>query len=249
MPAAIDEQIRRKVVQQWINGFPRDAIAAENDIGAGTVTSIINYYKIGLDNSEFEAARELTVEAKKQKLSLSDLASHFRLYNFIRKSGANYEKVESFITRVSTGDIPPENIIQCINQLYEITRGQSIPLHELPGYMEKKLEEKQRIDEEVQQADATLQSKKVTIEAINEHVQLNEKLNKHNLSTQDIDKLLKLVVNAQGYGFEAKIIVGKLSNIKRLEKKEKQLRSRCEIFSKQAAKYKEILPLQLCKLA
>jgi hypothetical protein len=31
--------------------------------------------------------------------------------------------------------------------------------------------------------------------------------------------------------------------MKRLEKKEKQLRSRCEIFSKQAAKYKDILPL------
>ena len=34
-----------------------------------------------------------------------------------------------------------------------------------------------------------------------------------------------------------------MRGIQRLEKKEKQLRGRCEIFTKQAAKYKSILPL------
>jgi hypothetical protein len=52
MPSPIDEQIRRKVIQQWFNGFPRDKIALENNIGAGTVTSIVNNYKVGLDNSD-----------------------------------------------------------------------------------------------------------------------------------------------------------------------------------------------------
>jgi hypothetical protein len=36
MPTAIDEQIRRKVIQQWVSGLPRDKIATENNIGAGT---------------------------------------------------------------------------------------------------------------------------------------------------------------------------------------------------------------------
>ncbi|MFL6433023.1 MAG: hypothetical protein ACJ71O_04720 [Nitrososphaeraceae archaeon] len=53
----------------------------------------------------------------------------------------------------------------------------------------------------------------MSIETINEHVKLNEKLNQHNLSFQDIDKLLKLVVNAKKYGFEPKKIVGKLKKI------------------------------------
>jgi hypothetical protein len=35
---------------------------------------------------------------------------------------------------------------------------------------------------------------------------------------------LKLVVNAQGFGFDAKKFVQKLSNVKELEKKEKGLR-------------------------
>jgi hypothetical protein len=60
---------------------------------------------------------------------------------------------------------------------------------------------------------------------------------------QDINVLVKLVVNAKRYGFDAKKIVGKLSNIKEIEKREKGLRGNCVIFSKQAAKYKEIIPL------
>jgi hypothetical protein len=38
-------------------------------------------------------------------------------------------------------------------------------------------------------------------------------------------------------------IAGKLRGLQRLEKKEKQLKGRCKIFTKQAAKYKDILPL------
>jgi cell fate (sporulation/competence/biofilm development) regulator YmcA (YheA/YmcA/DUF963 family) len=36
-----------------------------------------------------------------------------------------------------------------------------------------------------------LQSKNATIEAINEHMKLKEVLDKHGISTQDVDKLLK----------------------------------------------------------
>jgi hypothetical protein len=83
----------------------------------------------------------------------------------------------------------------------------------------------------------------VNIEAINEHIQLKEKLNDYNLTTQDIDKLLNLLVNAKEYGFDSKLIVRKLRSIKRLEKKEEKLQNNCEILSKQLIKYKEIIPL------
>jgi CheY-like chemotaxis protein len=100
-----------------------------------------------------------------------------------------------------------------------------------------------QIKKKIDEADAVLQRKNVTLEAINEYLKLNEELEKHGLSTQDIDKLLNLLLNAREYQFDAKKIVGKLRGIQRLEKKEKQLRGRCEIFTKQAAKYKSILPL------
>jgi hypothetical protein len=48
----------------------------------------------------------------------------------------------------------------------------------------------------------------MSIEAINEHIKLNEELNKHGLSTHDIPRLLNLLVNAKEYGFDAKKILG-----------------------------------------
>jgi hypothetical protein len=72
-------------------------------------------------------------------LNWSDLASHYRLYNFI-KFGASEEKVESFITNVSTGDVPPNEIIELVNQLHQISKTESIPLDQVPGYIERKLE-------------------------------------------------------------------------------------------------------------
>jgi hypothetical protein len=74
-------------------------------------------------------------------------------------------------------------------------------------------------------------------------VKLNEKLNEYNLSFEDIDKLLNVLVNARDNGFDAKKIVAKLRSIKRLENKEKGLRRNCVIFSKQADNYKGIIPL------
>jgi hypothetical protein len=97
-----------------------------------------------------------------------------------------------------------------VNQLYDISKSQSIPLHELPDYIEKKLEDKQKIDEEIKQADAVLQSKKVTIEALNEHLKLSKELDKDGISTHDIDRLLKPLLNAKKYGFDSKEIASKL---------------------------------------
>jgi alcohol dehydrogenase class IV len=77
-----------------------------------------------------------------------------------------------------------------------------IPLDHVPEYVKQKLEEKEKIHEQIKEADETLQSKNVNIQAINEHLALNEKLKEHGLSTQDIDKLLKILANAARYGFD-----------------------------------------------
>ena len=47
----------------------RHKIAIQNNIGAGTVSSIVDSYKIGLDNLDFGSFSELMVEAKKQGMT------------------------------------------------------------------------------------------------------------------------------------------------------------------------------------
>ena len=185
----------------------------------------------------------MAIDANRQGLNLSELASHFKLYNYFIKSEAAEDEIETFITNVSSGDVSPDKVIALVNQLFNISKAELIPLDQVSAYIKQKLEEKQKIEEEIKEADAILQSKNVNIETINEHIQLNERLNAYGLSTHNIDEFLNLLSNAKDNGFDGKKIVGKLRKIKRLEKKEEGLKNNCTIFAKQLTKYKEIIPL------
>ena len=140
--------------------------------------TIVNYFKIGLNATEFDSARELALQTKKQGLNLSDLASNFRLHNFIKTFGASENTIESFIANAISMDIAPEKVIELVNQLVDISKTQSIPLHEVPDYITQKLEEKKKIEDEIKEVDNLLQSKNVNVEAINEYIQLREELYK-----------------------------------------------------------------------
>jgi len=242
MPAPIDEIVKRRVVQQWLAGEAREKIIADNDIAAGTVLIIVDEYKVGLDNFELDSFRELTIQARKRGISSSDLASFFRLYNFFRGSGAKENEIESFITNINSGYITPGKAIELVNQIHDISKSESVSPDQLPGYIKQKLEEKKQIDEEIRQADTILQTKNVKSKTINEYTKLNEKLNRQGLSTQDVNKLVKLEVNANKHGFDTEKIVGKLSNIERLEKRKKGLEKNCTVLSKWVTKYTDIIP-------
>jgi hypothetical protein len=192
---------------------------------------------------DFDSIRQLAVEARQHGWNFTDLASHARLYNYFIKSGASEKAIESFITKVSTTDVSPEQTIELVYQLHEISRSESIPLDQVSGYINQKIEEKKKIDDQIKEADAILQGKNVSIEAINEHLQLNKELKKYRLSTKDIHRLLNLLLAAKEYRYSPGKIVAKLRNVKRLENKESKLKNSCDVLSKQAEKYKEIIPL------
>jgi hypothetical protein len=73
MPAAIDQAIKKQVIAQYLQGVSRDRIAVDNDIGAGTVTNIIDEWKKGVQDSDYESIRELSVFCKKQGTTLTVL--------------------------------------------------------------------------------------------------------------------------------------------------------------------------------
>ena len=101
--------------------------------------------------------------------------------------------------------------------------------------------EKQKIEEQIQEeVDAVLQTKNVKAKAINEYTKLTEKLTKYGLSTQDVNKLVRFVMGAKRYGFDPKNVGAKMSNIKQLEKRERELIRTCAELAKQRTKYRAI---------
>ena len=244
MPAAIDTQVKKQVINQWLSGDSRDRIAADNNIGAGTVSNIINEWKKGIKDSDYESIRELAVFSKKEGLNLSELASRFRLYNYIIKLGANEDNIESFIANCMNGanSLPPEKIIDLTNQLFDIAKSESISPDEVPDLIKQKLEEKQRLEEQIQEAGAILQSKNVDIETINEFVRLKEHLTKYNLSLEDPTRLLSILQTIKQIGYEPQKIVAVFASMKSLRQKERQLKNNCKMFERRAERYQHILP-------
>ena len=160
MPAAIDSQVKKQVINQWLSGDSRDRIAADNGIGAGTVSNIINEWKKGIENSDYDSVRELAVYSKKEGFGLSDIASSTRLSNYIKKLGANQDQIESFIANIANSS-EPEKLIDVANQVARVSRSESIPLEDLEDHVKQKLAEKQRLEEQIQEASSLLESKNV----------------------------------------------------------------------------------------
>jgi hypothetical protein len=248
MPAAINEQTRKQVVQQWVSGDSRYKIAIDNDVGEGTVSGIVNDWKRGIEDSEYESVRQLAIQSKKQGLALSDLASRFRLYNIIKKLGVNEDQIESFISNctirgVADSSLPPEKIVHLVNQLFNISKSESIALEKVPDCIKQKLQQKEKLEEQIKEVEAVLQSKNAAIEAIDEYIHLNEELSKHSLSTKHISKLVNAIKNVEQQGDDTKKIVAMARNIKSLRDSEKHLRNNCEILANRIDRHKEILPL------
>jgi hypothetical protein len=61
---------------------------------------------------------------------------------------------------------------EIVNQIYDISKSESVSPYQLPNYVRQKQEGKQRIEEQIQEVNAILQTKNVKAKAINEHVKV-----------------------------------------------------------------------------
>jgi hypothetical protein len=242
MPAAIPDEIRNRAIKQWFSGDTRAKIASDNIIGEGSVTNIVSDLTRDWLTRNLDPLGKLDIG---QGLTTGDLGPRLRLYNYIKKLGADGDQIESFITNCVNGvdSLPPEKIIDLTNQLFDIAKSESIPPAEVPVYTKQKLEEKNRLEEQILEAGTVIQSKNVDTETINEFNQLKEHLSKHNLSLEDPTRLLSILQTIKQIGYEPRKIVATFASMKALRQKERQLKSNCEILEKRMSDARQVLPL------
>jgi hypothetical protein len=242
MPSAIGSQVKKQVINQWLSGDSRDRIAAANNIGAGTVSNIINEWKKGVEHSDYENIRELAVFSKKQGLNLSKHACSIRLNNYIKNIGTNSDEIESFIANLANSP-EPEKLIDVANQVARVSRSESIPLADLETHVKRKQEEVQRLEEEIKHKRAILESTNLDVQTISEYTHLKEELSKYRLSTEDPTRLLSILRTIKQIGYDPQKIVGRFSYIESLRQTEKGLKNNCKIIEERIDRCREVLPL------
>jgi hypothetical protein len=242
LPAAIDTQVKKQVINQWLSGDSRDRIAADIQIGAGTVSNIINEWKKGIEDSNYDSVRELAVYSKKEGFGLSHIAASIRLSNYIQKLGANQDQIESFIANLANSP-DPKKLIDVANQVAHLSRSESIPLEDVGNHVKQKEEEKQRLDEEIEHKCAILESTNVEIQTINEYKQLKAELNKYHLSSEEPERLVTVLNNMKHCRYDPKKIVAEFARLNSLRGSERILKNNCKMFENRMSEYRQVLPL------
>jgi hypothetical protein len=244
MPTALDESVREQVTRLWFTGETRKNIAAECQIGVGSVTNIVSEWTKGLVSSDYESMRELAVQLKKEGMTFAQLMSINRHRKYIEKLGANEDQIESLIVNLidSAKSIPPERIAEMTDQIFEIAKTESISPAEVPAYVKQKMEEKQRIEEEIQKAGAILEEKNVQIRTIEEYKKLEEELKNHGLSLEALGTLVSILQTINQIGYDPRKIVTALSRITSFKETERRLKRECKALEMQLARHKEVLP-------
>ena len=83
MSNPIPHKIKVQVIHEWIQGIPRDKIAENNDIGRGTVTNIIQQFKINIP--DIDLMRHTALQIKKEDLEIFSFAASTRLRKLLEQ--------------------------------------------------------------------------------------------------------------------------------------------------------------------
>ncbi|HZC50243.1 MAG TPA: hypothetical protein VE244_14420 [Nitrososphaeraceae archaeon] len=246
MRQRVPTHIKEEVIRKWLSGEQRDKIASDMSMGAGTVTNIISEMKEEIGIPTADTLRVLATELKRLNINASQCAKGFKLLNIINSLGAQKEEnIESFLTQIynlcTSKNIPPEAIVNITQQI--VALGETIPFSQIPEYMQQKIEEKQRLEQEIRtlretklsaqnECDEALRSSSITIDTLHEYMRLREcLLEEYGLSIDDDDtlpKLINVISNLKHSGYNAKTITKKLSNINNLQTREKELQSQVD---------------------
>jgi hypothetical protein len=192
MPAAIDPIIKQRVIAQYLQGVSRDRIAADNGIGTGTVSNILDEWKKGVQDSDYESIRELSVFCKKQGITLNTLASCIRQNNYIQSLGANANEsaLESLIANLANyPDRDPANLIEAAAQISE----SGIPLEKLEDHVKALMAEKETLQRDIDEGRAILDGVDQDVESrrklMEEYAQMKAEMRRYGIGPEDPKKI------------------------------------------------------------
>ena len=242
MPIGISHDTRNQVIREWLAGEPRDKIASDTELAAGTITNIVRDWRHELGYPTADALRQLAIDLKRLGISTVDCAIGFRIVNIIKRLGlveADEEKrLESFVSDIYNKckyyGLMPDKLVTLAMQILDLL--ESIPLLQIPNYVEEKSKDKQKLEEEIKnllerkssiqlEYEEALRKKKVTIDMLQEFTHMQDTLIEYDLSIEDTPNLVNALNNAQQLGYDANAIADKISMIESLEEKEKELKN------------------------
>src|SRR5215469_498615 len=246
MPAAIDPIVKQRVIAQYLQGVSRDTIAAYNGIGTGTVSNIIDEWKKGIQDSDYESIRELSVFYKKQGITLNTLASCIRLNNYIESLGAsaNESTLESLIANLANyPDRDPAKLIEAAAQISE----SGIPLEKLEEHVNTLKSEKETLQREIDENRAILDDVYEDVESrrklVEEYAQMRAEMRRYGMGPEDPRKIQTCFQRLKNANYNAEEVIAGYANMETLRKERIELDEEQQTFEARLATVTDVMPL------
>ena len=93
MGGRIPQPVKLEVIRKWLQGYSRDEIAKDSDIGTGTVSGIMQ--KCRHDDTDFDLLRGVAVELRSHGLQVKDFAPLLRLKSLLEEKEIQLEMPEN----------------------------------------------------------------------------------------------------------------------------------------------------------
>jgi hypothetical protein len=254
----ITKELKDKVIREYLRGKSRNQNARDSGLGAGTVTNIIQEFNNKLEEYEPEAMRELAVQLRKAGIEPNDCVRGAQIVNKMSDLGIDKDKcltvIETLQTRSIEKGVHPEKCGELISHLFEISKSEPMPLDEVPNYVRQKVQEKERLDAEVDvretqiknlkaQTDTQLRQNNVTMENINSYLVLRQELADLGIPETDIERTMNVIRNFNEEGFDANRIVKIASTALSLEEQVSDLSNQCHLFRDAVSRYQNLVQI------
>ncbi len=233
MPARLPENYKSLVIQQWLRGEQRDKIAVDNGLSAGSVTNIVNEYRMDLGFPRIDELRELTVTLKRIGITAAQCALGFRIASIMLRIGVREDSLESFILHVYNRckdiGLSPEKIAFHLADLLEFSK--TVPLSKIADYIKEKTNEKRELEEQIENlkmqievlqerkshaesaSDKALQDERMTSSGLKWYTDLRTELSKYGIPVDDISRLAKLADNIRQYDYDAEKVIDEFRDV------------------------------------
>ena len=237
MPSRLPTNTKSLVIQQWLKGYQRDKISANSGLSAGAVTNIVNEWKQGLGFAIADDLRELAVTLKNIGITPVQCAIGFRVGMIMNRLGVKEDDFESFMTEVYNRcknlELRPESIASLLADLLEFSN--SISITEIPKYIERRKEEKKKLEDEIislqeqkenleahrsaaqDLLDIALHDEKITTARLKWYSDIKKELGKYGIPVDDISHMASMVNAVKQFGFDPHKVLDKFSDLEYLK--------------------------------
>lgn len=193
MRKLVADEIKSEIVRFWLIGLQRDRIAANLNIGAGTVSHEISEWKDRMGIPTAEALRDFSILLRTLNVTPLQCADGFRFSNQLKRCGISENEIMPLIVGIYnkciSTNVDPELLFHVCKQISELR--ESVSIAELPQFISKQVEKKRSLECDL----ATIQEGKENLQK-----EYSELFDQFGIARSDLKKYKETEQKLLGYG-------------------------------------------------